>query len=131
VGFELIISMRVTSRGQVRQVIQKVFGDPDVGGYIKHITVVGEGIDIRNRDDVAWAVATHVQADRDLMIIPRCPQTSLDASQTSRNWGTKMGIDATGPTFDYQEEGREFPSLCDDPDITARVQAQWDKYGIT
>ncbi|MBS0517080.1 MAG: UbiD family decarboxylase [Proteobacteria bacterium] len=130
VGFELVISMRVTSKGQVRQTIQKVFGDSDVGGYIKHITVVGEGIDIRNRDDVAWAVATHVQADRDLMIIPRCPQTSLDVSQTRRNWGTKMGIDATGPIFDYEEEGKVFPALCDDPDIRARVKAQWDRYGI-
>ena len=124
VGFELIISMRVTSKGQVRQTIQRVLGDADVGGYIKHITVVGEGIDIRNRDDVAWAVATHVQADRDVLIIPRCPQTSLDASQTARNWGTKMGIDATGPIFDYQAEGKVFPSLCDDPDVKARVKAQ-------
>ncbi|EKO41213.1 MAG: UbiD family decarboxylase [Solidesulfovibrio magneticus str. Maddingley MBC34] len=131
VGFELIVSMRVSRKGQVRQLIQTVFGDQEVGGYIKHVVVVDEGIDIRDRDDVAWAIATHVQADRDLLIIPRCPQTSLDVSQTNLHWGTKLGIDATMPRFVYEAEGKTAPVRCNDPEIQKRVKAQWHKYGIT
>lgn len=130
VGFELVVSMRVSRKGQVRQLLQTVFGDQEVGGYIKHVVVVDEGIDIRDRDDVAWAMATHVQADRDLLIIPRCPQTSLDVSQTSRYWGTKLGIDATMPRFEYEAEGKAVPVRCNDPDIQEQVKAQWQKYGI-
>lgn len=130
VGFEIIISMRVSSKGQVRQLMQAVFGDQGVGGYIKHVVVVDEGIDIRDRDDVAWAIATHVQADRDLLVMPRCPQTSLDVSQTSLYWGTKLGIDATMPRFEYEADCKSVPMRCNDPDIQERVRAQWQKYGI-
>jgi UbiD family decarboxylase len=130
VGFELIVSMRVSRKGQVRQLIQNVFGDQEVGGYIKQVTVVDEDIDIRDRDDVAWAMATHVQADRDVLIIPKCPQTSLDVSQTSQYWGTKLGIDATLPRFEYAADGKALPVRCNDPDIQQRVKAQWSKYGI-
>ncbi len=131
VGFELVVSIMVSQKGQVRQLIQSVFGDPDVGGYIKHVVVVDDDINIRDRDDVAWAIATHVQADRDFIIVPKCPQTSLDVSQTSLYWGTKLGIDATMPRFDYEAEGKSVPVRCNDPDIQKRVTAQWHKYGIT
>lgn len=130
VGFELIIAMRVSGKGQVRQLLQTVFGDQEVGGYIKQVVVVDEGIDIRDREDIAWAIATHVQADRDLLIIPRCPQTSLDVSQTSQHWGTKLGIDATMPRFEYATDGKPVPVRCNDPEIQERVKAQWPKYGI-
>ncbi len=130
VGFELIVSMRVSRKGQVRQLIQAVFGDQEVGGYIKHVVVVDEGIDIRDRDDVAWAIATHVQADRDLLIIPRCPQTSLDVSQTNLHWGTKLGVDATMPVFDYEDDGKSVPVRCNDSDVQELVKSQWHKYGI-
>ena len=131
-GLEAIISLRVMRRGQPFQIMQTVWGDPEVGGFIKHITVVDEGVNIRDRDDVAWAVATHVQGDRDVLIVPECPETSLDISQTisQRRIATKMGIDATLPVYAYEDVGREPPVRCDDLDIKAKVEGQWKKYGI-
>ncbi|MBI2831920.1 MAG: UbiD family decarboxylase [Chloroflexi bacterium] len=130
--FEAIVSMRVLRRGQPFQMMQRIWGDPEVGGYIKHIIAVDEGVDIRDRDEVAWAIATHVQADRDVVINPRCPETSLDVSQIdpARRLAAKMGIDATFPVYEYRDSGKEPPVLCSDLDILAKVKAQWGKYGI-
>jgi UbiD family decarboxylase len=130
--FEAIVSLRKLRPGQPFQIMQKIWGDPEVGGFIKHITVVDEGVNIRDRDEVAWAVATHVQGDRDVLIIPRCPETSLDISSLdpTRRRAARFGIDATMPIHEYQAAGRTVPVLCSDLDIKAKVEAQWQKYGI-
>ncbi len=70
-------------------------------GSLKHVVVVEEDIDIFDPNDVEWAVATRVQAARDVMIFPDRPASSLDPSarhtpgQKSRS--DKAGVDATIP----------------------------------
>jgi len=131
-GFKLIISLRKSWPGQVNQIIQSVWGDTELGHFFKNVVVVDEGIDVRSPDDVEWAIATHVQPDRDILIDPRCPECGLDPSQlySKRGLIAKWGIDATMPTEEYRAEGAEPPPLCDDPDIKAKVEAHWEKYGI-
>jgi UbiD family decarboxylase len=70
-------------------------------GSLKHVVVVDEDIDIFDPDDVEWAIATRVQAGRDVMIFSDQPSSSLDPSarhipgQKSRT--DKAGVDATIP----------------------------------
>ncbi len=70
-------------------------------GSLKHVVVVDEDIDIFDPHDVEWAIATRVQARRDVMIFPDQPSSSLDPSarhvpgQKSRS--DKGGVDATIP----------------------------------
>ena len=70
-------------------------------GSLKHVVVVDEDIDPFDGQDVEWAIATRVQAGRDVMIFPDQPSSSLDPSarhipgQKSR--GDKAGVDATIP----------------------------------
>ena len=70
-------------------------------GSLKHVVVVDEDIDIFDPNDVEWAIATRVQAGRDVMIFPDQPASSLDPSarhipgQKSRS--DKAGVDATIP----------------------------------
>lgn len=96
------------------------------------MVVVDDNVDVRNRDQVEWAIATHVQPDRDIMIASDCPGVGLDPSQpySKRGSTARWGIDATMPVEEYRAEGTEPPPLCNDPDIKARVEAQWGKYGI-
>ncbi|MBI2831919.1 MAG: UbiD family decarboxylase [Chloroflexi bacterium] len=131
-GFHAVVSIRKLRAGQPFQIIQRIFGDEEFGSLIKHVIVVDENIDVRNPKEVEWAVANLVQGDRDILVVPRCPGEGLDTSQpySKRFWTSKVGIDATVPTYEYQAEGRTPPPTCLDPDIVARVIAQWDKYGI-
>jgi 2,5-furandicarboxylate decarboxylase 1 len=69
---------------------------------IKHVTIVDDDIDIFDPTDVEWAVATRVQADRDVVIISDARSKPLDPSLPPSTTGkipttAKMGIDATIP----------------------------------
>jgi 3-octaprenyl-4-hydroxybenzoate carboxy-lyase len=69
---------------------------------IKHVTIVDSDIDVFNTVDVEWAVATRVQADKDVVIISNARAKPLDPSLAVQKPGVvpttaKMGIDATLP----------------------------------
>lgn len=130
-GFKLVISLRKLWNGHVNQIIHAVWGDIEALS-IKQVVVVDEGIDVRDPAQVEWAVSNYVQADRDIQIATRCPEPGLVISQppSKRYWTAKWGVDATLPTEEYKAEGAKPPTLCNDPHIKARVEAQWDKYGI-
>ncbi len=70
-------------------------------GSLKHVVVVDEDVDPFDATQVEWAIATRVQADRDVFIWPGRPGSSLDPSAghvPGRKAETaKMGIDATVP----------------------------------
>ena len=66
---------------------------------MKHVTVVDDDIDVFDSVDVEWAVATRVQADRDVMITSNARSKPLDPSLVTIPGKVpttaKMGIDAT------------------------------------
>ena len=66
---------------------------------MKHVTVVEDDIDAFDPVDVEWAVATRVQADRDVLIISNARSKPLDPSLRIEPGKVpttaKMGIDAT------------------------------------
>ena len=64
----------------------------------KHVFVVDQDIDIYNPLEVEWAMATRFQADRDLIIHPGQPGSSLDpSSEPGTHLTTKVGFDLTKP----------------------------------
>jgi len=68
---------------------------------MKHAVIVDDDIDVFDGVDVEWAIATRVQADKDVIIIPGARSKPLDPSlpPTPGRIPTtaKMGIDATIP----------------------------------
>jgi 2,5-furandicarboxylate decarboxylase 1 len=93
-------------------VVQIAKRDPDDGrraieaafqghGSLKHVVVVDTDINPYDPAEVEWAIATRFQAQRDLIVLPDQPGSSLDPSgihepgQKART--AKMGLDATIP----------------------------------
>ncbi len=67
---------------------------------IKHVIVTDDDIDIFDPVDVEWAMATRVQADRDVVIVSNARSKPLDPSLPVTEGiptTAKMGIDATIP----------------------------------
>jgi UbiD family decarboxylase len=68
---------------------------------MKHVIIVDEDVDIYNSNAIEWAVATRFQGDKDLIIKPDQPGSSLDPSGKhevgKKTLTTKIGVDATIP----------------------------------
>jgi 2,5-furandicarboxylate decarboxylase 1 len=67
---------------------------------LKHVVVVDDDIDVFDPTDVEWAIATRVQGDRDVIVIPGARAKPLDPSLPVTPpgvvpTGAKVGIDAT------------------------------------
>lgn len=69
---------------------------------MKHVVIVDENVDIYNPNAIEWAIATRFQGDKDLIIKPDQPGSSLDPSGKheagKKTLTTKVGVDATIPT---------------------------------
>jgi 2,5-furandicarboxylate decarboxylase 1 len=67
---------------------------------IKHVVVTDDDIDVLDPVEVEWAIATRVQADRDVVILSNARSKPLDPSLPPIDGiptTAKMGIDATIP----------------------------------
>jgi 2,5-furandicarboxylate decarboxylase 1 len=70
--------------------------------YIKHAVVVDDDVDVHDARDVEWAIATRVQGDEDLVIIPGLHGRSIDPSLKPGQFTAKVGVDATVPLTQRQ-----------------------------
>jgi UbiD family decarboxylase len=99
-AFLAIIKMKKSSQGEPQQAIMAALGTEF---YTKYIIVVDEDVDIFDMNDVMWAVATRVKAEKDIVFIPGAKGAILDPTSDPETFTvTKMGIDATRPL------GRDF-----------------------
>ena len=87
------VSLRVTAEGQAKNVALAALGE-DLA--LKLVVVVDDDVDVTREQEVLWAVATRMQADRNVIVIPQAMGAILDPS--SRDGATaKVVIDATRP----------------------------------
>lgn len=130
-GLHAVVSIQKQYLGHARDVMSIVFRCP--GLFCKHCVVVDEDVDPWDAFQVEWAIATRVQADRDVEIIKNGKSTWFDVSQVpsrrpSSSW---LGIDATKPVEEYTREGKEFPPSSDPPEeLMNKVRARWKEYGF-
>ncbi|MHA6796248.1 UbiD family decarboxylase [Pseudonocardia bannensis] len=92
---------------------------------IKQVTVVDDDVDVLDDEQIGWAVATRVQADRDLLVVPGAKGSSLDPSATGA-LTAKLGVDATVPADD-REKYRQMRVSPADPE---RVRAHLAELGL-
>ncbi|MEO8278795.1 MAG: UbiD family decarboxylase domain-containing protein [Ideonella sp.] len=93
--------------------------------YTKFIVVTDADIDIRNWQEVIWAITTRMDPVRDTTLVGQTPIDYLDFASPVSGLGGKMGLDATNkwPGETSREWGR---SIEMDPQVKARVQSILD-----
>ena len=65
--------------------------------FIKHVIMVDDDIDPEDKTEVMWALASRVQADRDITILKNLQGQVLDPSLQHEIKTSGMIIDATKP----------------------------------
>jgi UbiD family decarboxylase len=93
-SFTAYVSIAQSRPGEAKHVIPIVLG---VDHYLKLVVVVDEDVDVFDESEVLWAIATRMQADRDLVVISGSLGAMLDPSADDRGVSAKLGIDATRP----------------------------------
>ena len=100
---------------------------------IKHVVVVDDDIDVHDAMDVEWAIATRVQGDRDVIVIPGARAKPLDPSLAVTPpgvvpTGAKVGIDATiGEGIPRERFERIAYAYADTAKIADYVKGKADK----
>jgi UbiD family decarboxylase len=122
-AFMAIIAMKKTAEGEPQMAIMATLGTEL---YTKYVIVVDEDVDIFDMNDVMWAVATRVRAEKDIVFIPNAKGAILDPTSDPESFTlTKMGIDATRPA------GKDFAErLVISEDQRARARAILEKAGM-
>ncbi len=116
-SFTAYVSIQQTRPGEAKHALSVVFG---VDHYIKLVVIVDEDIDVFDESDVLWAIATRVQADRDLVVMGGSLGAILDPSASPEGLTAKLGIDATRP---FGEVGAEKLVMAAEPMAWAREVA--------
>jgi len=115
------ISEKAKRSGMVNNILASTAGVK--AGGVKHVFVFDDDVDITNAEEVEWAFATRVQADKDIFIIPNCAGIRLDPSANAEGVTAKLFVDATN-SKDFRAEALALP-----PDeVLQQVQANWESY---
>ena len=90
--YSCYVSINQRVPGQAKNAILAVLG---ADMYIKRVVVVDHDVDIFDDREVAWALGTRCQADRDITVISNTRGSDLDPSTDSDGYTAKWGVDAT------------------------------------
>lgn len=97
--------------------------------YTKFIVVVDDDVNIRNWQEVIWAITTRVDPIRDTLLVNNTPIDYLDFASPVSGIGSKMGIDATNKW--PGETSREWGSPIIMPaEVKAKVDDIWKSLGF-
>lgn len=95
--FHAYVALNQMRPGEARQVMLGLLG---WDAYLKTVIAVDADIDISRDSEVLWALSTHFQPHRDVVIVEGLPGNALDPSASGIGTTSRMGLDATrGPDF--------------------------------
>jgi 4-hydroxy-3-polyprenylbenzoate decarboxylase len=97
--------------------------------YTKFILVTDDDVNVRDWNEVMWALTTRVDPARDTLLVENTPIDYLDFASPVSGLGSKMGIDATNkwPGETTREWGT--PIVMSD-DVKRRIDALWPQLGL-
>ncbi len=124
-----VISMKKQYAGHAKRVMLGTWSYLRQFMYTKFVIVVDEDVDVRNWQDVIWAITTRMDPARDLTILENTPIDYLDFASPVSGLGSKVGFDATNkwPGETDREWGK---TIVMDKAVKERVDQIWESLDI-
>ena len=124
-----VVSMKKQYPGHAKRVMFGIWSYLRQFMYTKFIIVVDDDIDIRNWQEVIWAITTRVDPSRDTLLVENTPIDYLDFASPVSGLGSKMGLDATNkwPGETQREWGKV---IAMDAETKRRVDEIWSSLGL-
>ncbi len=123
------VSIKKAYKGHAKRVMLGIWSYLRQFMYTKFIVVTDDDVDVRDWEDVIWALTTRVDPIRDTTMLANTPIDYLDFASPVSGLGSKMGIDATNkwPGETDREWGR---AVSMSEEVKQRVDAVWGELGI-
>lgn len=124
-----VVSMKKQYPGHAKRVMLGVWSFLRQFMYTKFVIVTDDDVDVRNWDDVIWAMTTRMDPTRDTVLVDNTPIDYLDFASPVSGLGSKMGMDATNKM--PGETDREWGDpIVMDKAVQQRIDDLWDELGI-
>ena len=124
-----VVSMKKQYPGHAKRIMLGVWSFLRQFMYTKFVIVTDDDINVRDWNDVIWAMTTRMDPARDTTIIENTPIDYLDFASPVSGLGSKMGMDATNKWKGETDREWGEPIVMDE-DVKKRVDAMWDELGI-
>ncbi len=123
------VSMKKQYPGHAKRVMFGVWSFLRQFMYTKFVIVTDDDINVRDWNDVIWAMTTRMDPARDCTLVENTPIDYLDFASPVSGLGSKIGFDATHkwPGETAREWGRPIAMRAD---VKARIDALWAELGI-
>ena len=125
-----VVSMKKQYPGHAKRVMMGVWSFLRQFMYTKFVIVVDSDVDIRQWEDVIWAITTRMDPSRDTVLIENTPIDYLDFASPVSGLGSKMGLDATNKW--PAETARTWGTTIEmSEDVKRRVDELWQDLGLS
>ena len=124
-----VVSMKKQYPGHAKRIMLGVWSFLRQFMYTKFVIVTDDDVNVRDWNDVIWAMTTRMDPARDTTIIENTPIDYLDFASPVSGLGSKMGMDATNKWKGETDREWGEPIVMDD-EVKKRVDAMWDELGI-
>ena len=124
-----VVSMKKQYPGHAKRVMMGVWSFLRQFMYTKFVIVTDDDVNVRDWQDVIWAMTTRMDPARDTTFVENTPIDYLDFASPVSGLGSKMGMDATNkwPGETNREWGRP---ITMDAAVKQRIDDLWDQLGI-
>jgi 4-hydroxy-3-polyprenylbenzoate decarboxylase len=125
----VIVSIKKRYPGQPRKVMYGLWG-MGLLMLTKTIIIVDADVNVHDLSQVAFEVLANYDPLRDVQIVSG-PTDDLDHASLEKNFGGKLGIDATRKTDRDPSPHQKWPEEIEmSAEIRALVDARWKEYGF-
>ncbi len=124
------VSIKKRYPGHARRIMFGIWSYLRQFTYTKFVIVTDDDINVRDWQDVIWAMSTRMDPARDSLIVDNTPIDYLDFASPMPGLGGKIGFDATNkwPGETNRQWGRP---IAMSEEVRRRVDMLWDRLGIT
>ena len=124
-----VVSMKKQYAGHAKRVMMGIWSFLRQFMYTKFIIVTDGDVNVRNWDDVIWAMTTRMDPARDSVIVENTPIDYLDFASPVSGLGSKIGFDATNK-FPAETDREWGTPIQMSSEVVQKIDELWGELGI-
>ncbi|WP_094751468.1 4-hydroxy-3-polyprenylbenzoate decarboxylase [Psychromonas sp. CD1] len=124
-----IVSIKKRYPGHAKRVMLGIWSFLRQFMYTKFIIVCDDDINVRDWNDVIWAITTRMDPSRDTTLIENTPIDYLDFASPTSGLGSKMGLDATNKWTGETDREWGIP-ITMDKKVQEKIDSLWQELNI-